>query len=81
MRLTREDLQAIRDVIREETEPKFQSISQQFRDFKEETRNRFNMVDKAIENIVQELVKFTGELHQNHEERISRLEKQLHTHT
>lgn len=65
MVLTKQDLQAIRTVIKEETEPKFEAISK-----------RFDDVDKAIENVAQELVNFAGELHQDHEVRIRRIEQQ-----
>ncbi len=121
MNLTREDLLAIRTIIQEETNPKFQSIANEFKlvrremkgeihtlrgvmkgeihalrgemkgeihtirgvmkgeihTLREETQKRFNSLDKAIENVAQELVKFTGELHQDHEIRIRRLEQRL----
>lgn len=116
MNLTKEDLQAIRTLIREETQPGFQEIDKRFKvvdkslasihgetskrfemvnkrleeakmrfgtiDKKlEEINKRFDVVDEGIETIVQELVKFTGELHQDHDDRIGRLEQHIHTHT
>jgi hypothetical protein len=44
----------------------------------QQMNRRFDQVDQAIEQLAQELVKFVGELHQDHELRIKSLERELH---
>jgi hypothetical protein len=53
---------------------RFELVDKQF----EQVHKRFDQVDKGIDNIVQEMVKTMGELHEDHEERIKVLERELH---
>lgn len=96
MSLTKTDLEAIRSIVREETEPRFESlevrinsveisIDKRFESLEvrinsieKSVDKRFTSVDKKLEIIVQEMVRFTGELYADHEERIVSLEQRSH---
>jgi tetrahydromethanopterin S-methyltransferase subunit G len=85
MALTKEDLDAIKTIVeatvqasaqrlKSEMDKRFELVDKQF----EQVHNRFDQVDKGMDNIVQEMVKTMGELHEDHEERIKVLERELH---
>lgn len=79
MTLTREDLAAIRAAIQEETKPQFDKVNQRMDKLEAAMNQRFDQVDKSIQHVTQELVRFAGELHEDHEIRIKRLEREIHT--
>lgn len=64
MALTPDDIQALKEALK----PEFDSLRQ-------EINTRLDAVDEAIKNVSLELIRYTGELHKDHEDRITKLER------
>lgn len=67
MALTKEDLNAIREVIREETQPQFDQM-----------HKRFDGIDKVLDDLIVFSTEDVNEMHENHEQRIKKLELASH---
>jgi hypothetical protein len=71
MALAQEDLDAIKTIVKTTVQASEHRL-------KNEMARRFDQVDKGMDNIVQEIVKAMGDLHEDHEERIKGLEREMH---
>jgi hypothetical protein len=84
MALTKDDLQAIGTLItasEKRMEKRFNTKIDAVSKKVDAIDKRFDQVDEKLEKIWLELIKYTGELHQDHEKRIQKLEQRVYTPT
>lgn len=81
MTLTTEDIQLIKQALKpdfDKIDERFEHVDKQFEQVHKKFDQKFERLDERLDTIVQEIIKTQGEFHEEHEERITRIEKELH---